>query len=277
MPGLLSTIEELFATKNLYDVLEITKDSDQTQIKKAYHKKSLKVHPDRASPEQREEATRKFQALGAVYKLLSDENSRALYDESGEIDEENDSIDPDRDWSDYWRILFKKVTVDDIKNFEEKYRNSKEEEEDLRKAYLASEGNMEQIIDTVLCATAEDEARFAETIWTWIRSEEVPAYQSFTQESKENKKQRKNRRKKEAEEAEAHAKELGLDKSDESLMNLIMQRNQKRAAEADSFFDHLAAKYGGQIGRAQSELQSHHDLVCRLLLEKKKNKKKKKR
>src|SRR5437773_8330293 len=31
-----------------------------------------------------------------------------------------------------------------------------------------------------------------------------------------------------------------------------------------------------KIGRAQSELQSHHDLVCRLLLEKKKKKKKKK-
>src|SRR5471032_3587548 len=32
---------------------------------------------------------------------------------------------------------------------------------------------------------------------------------------------------------------------------------------------------GGEIGRAPSELQSHHDLVCRLLLEKKKKKKKK--
>ena len=31
----------------------------------------------------------------------------------------------------------------------------------------------------------------------------------------------------------------------------------------------------GEIGRAQSELQSHHDLVCRLLLEKKKIKKNK--
>ena len=33
----------------------------------------------------------------------------------------------------------------------------------------------------------------------------------------------------------------------------------------------------GQIGRAHSELQSHHDLVCRLLLEKKNNKKSKKK
>ena len=32
-----------------------------------------------------------------------------------------------------------------------------------------------------------------------------------------------------------------------------------------------------EIGRATSELQSHHDLVCRLLLEKKKEKKKRKK
>ena len=36
------------------------------------------------------------------------------------------------------------------------------------------------------------------------------------------------------------------------------------------------AKGMGQIGRAQSELQSHSDLVCRLLLEKKKIKQEKK-
>ena len=35
--------------------------------------------------------------------------------------------------------------------------------------------------------------------------------------------------------------------------------------------------YEIQIGRAQSELQSHSDLVCRLLLEKKKNKNNKKK
>src|SRR5437773_11322111 len=37
-----------------------------------------------------------------------------------------------------------------------------------------------------------------------------------------------------------------------------------------------AARSRLEIGRAPSELQSHHDLVCRLLLEKKKKKKKKK-
>ena len=37
-------------------------------------------------------------------------------------------------------------------------------------------------------------------------------------------------------------------------------------------YDYGSSKYDGQIGRDTSELQSHHDLVCRLLLEKKKKK-----
>ena len=81
MPGLLDTLEELFGTKDLYAVLDVEKGVEESKIKKAYHKTSLKVHPDRAKPADREEATKKFQALGAVYKILSDKDARALYDE----------------------------------------------------------------------------------------------------------------------------------------------------------------------------------------------------
>ena len=72
MPGLLDTLEELFGTRDLYVVLDVEKGVGEGKIKKAYHKTSLKVHPDRAKPEDREEATKKFQALGGVYKILSD-------------------------------------------------------------------------------------------------------------------------------------------------------------------------------------------------------------
>ena len=44
---------------------------------------------------------------------------------------------------------------------------------------------------------------------------------------------------------------------------------------ANLFESNWSATKEAQIGRAHSELQSHSDLVCRLLLEKKKNKKKK--
>lgn len=250
MPGLLSTIEELFGTKDLYAVLEVDKSADETKIKKAYHKVSLKVHPDRVAPGKQEESTKKFQALGAVYKILSDKDARALYDESGEIDEEGEASFENRDWSDYWRILFKKVTLDDIKNFEKKYKESEEEAQDLKKAYMDTEGDMDAIIDSVLCATPDDEARFAEKIQAWIESEEVPAFKRFTQETKENKKKRKNRRQAEAKEAEEYAKEIGLDKT--SLEGMIMARQQKRAAEADNFFEHLAAKYGSPGGKKKA-------------------------
>jgi len=74
----------------------------------------LKVHPDRADPNDRDTSTKKFQALGATYKILSDPDSKALYDESGEINDENDPIlsDPNKDWEAHWRMLFAKVMGD---------------------------------------------------------------------------------------------------------------------------------------------------------------------
>ena len=117
MPSLLDTIESLFSTRNLYEALGLPKIDEngdrknvtEGQIKKAYHKSSLKYHPDRAAEKDRQDATSKFQALGASYKILSDPAARALYDESGEIDEENGEFDDNRDWADYWRLLFQKV------------------------------------------------------------------------------------------------------------------------------------------------------------------------
>ena len=78
MPGLIEAVEQLFKTKDLYEVLGVEKDADAAQIKKAYYKMSLKVHPDRVESDDRELATKKFQTLGAVYKILSDKDSRDL-------------------------------------------------------------------------------------------------------------------------------------------------------------------------------------------------------
>lgn len=253
MPGLLATLEELFDTKDLYQVLGIEKTADESKVKKAYHKTSLLVHPDRVKSKDRELATKKFQALGAVYKILSDKDSRALYDESGEVDDEGDASLNDRDWSEYWRVLFKQVTLKDIKEFEKKYRHSDEEAEDLKKAYMESEGDMDAIIDTVLCATDEDEPRFAEMLIGWIKEGKVPDFDKFSHETKENKNKRKAKREEEAKEAEEYAKEIGLGSSDESLANMIMQRQQRRQADADSFFDHLASKYGKKETKAKKK------------------------
>jgi DnaJ family protein C protein 9 len=52
-------------------------------VKRAYYKKSLKVHPDRVGEEDKENATEKFQTLGKVYSILSDKEKRKIYDETG--------------------------------------------------------------------------------------------------------------------------------------------------------------------------------------------------
>ena len=54
-------------------------------MKKAYHKVSLKVHPDRASKADKEEATKKFQALSHAYSVLADKDRRAVYDDTGKM------------------------------------------------------------------------------------------------------------------------------------------------------------------------------------------------
>lgn len=42
---------------------------------------------------------------------------------SGDCDEENDDI-VERDWNEYWRMLFKPVTVKDITDYEKKYKGN---------------------------------------------------------------------------------------------------------------------------------------------------------
>ncbi|XP_070536850.1 dnaJ homolog subfamily C member 9-like [Ptychodera flava] len=244
MPALLQSCEESFGTTNLYDVLGVKKEASPNEVKRGYHRVSLKVHPDRVGFREKESATEKFQILGRVYAILSDTSKRALYDESGEVDDELD-IDQDRDWGEYWRLLYQKVSVRDIKEFEEKYKGSDEELKDLKEVYLESKGDMDLIMDTVLCSTQEDEPRFRKILKHCIKTKQLPAFDSFTKESKSKQKARKKQADKEAMEAEEMQKELGIgDVGDQdALTALIKKKQQSRQAEADSFFASLEAKY----------------------------------
>ena len=62
-----------------------------------------------------------------------------LYDASGEVIEEEVDMfgksDESQAWEDYWRTLYPKVTVNKLKEFEKKYKQSDEERDDLKKAY----------------------------------------------------------------------------------------------------------------------------------------------
>ncbi|XP_066522614.1 dnaJ homolog subfamily C member 9 [Hoplias malabaricus] len=238
--GLLEKCEQLFNTSNLYEVLGVSKDASDAEVRRGYYKLSLLVHPDRAPGDQ--QATSKFQILGKVYAVLSDKEQRAVYDEQGVVDEESVTLSQDRDWEEHWRRLFPKITMKDILDFEKKYKNSDEELQDLKRLYLLHEGDMDQIMDSALCCEHDDEPRVRDILQRAIDSKDIPAYKAFTNENAKKKANRKRKAKKEQQEAEEARKELGMDAED-SLVAMIQQRQKSKEKGFNSLISDLEAKY----------------------------------
>mmetsp|Transcript_8750 Transcript_8750/g.22499 ORF Transcript_8750/g.22499 Transcript_8750/m.22499 type:complete len:462 (-) Transcript_8750:106-1491(-) len=67
----------------LYNVLGVPPDSPESVIKKAYKKKALMYHPDRAKGDKKQ-AEKKFQEVAHAYETLSDPEKRKIYDMYGE-------------------------------------------------------------------------------------------------------------------------------------------------------------------------------------------------
>jgi molecular chaperone DnaJ len=76
------------ASKDYYETLNVSKDANQEEIKRAYRKLALKYHPD-ANPNNKEEAEKKFKEIGEAYAVLSDPEKRARYDQFGSADTAN--------------------------------------------------------------------------------------------------------------------------------------------------------------------------------------------
>ncbi|XP_067100514.1 dnaJ homolog subfamily C member 9 isoform X1 [Osmerus mordax] len=247
--GLLKQCQELFKTSNLYEVIGVTKDASEAEVRRGYYKISLTVHPDRA-PED-EQATVKFQALGKVYAVLSDKDQRAIYDEQGIVDEESDSIDQNRNWEEYWRTMFPKITLQDILDFEKSYKYTDEEKQDLKRVYEESQGDMNKIMESVLCATQEDEGRFRDILQGAIDAGELTAYKGFTHESATKKKSRKRKAQKEEKEAEQMQKEMGMT-SESSLVAMIQRKQQANQTEFNYLIANLEDKYCKKMPRAST-------------------------
>ncbi|KAF2132293.1 DnaJ-domain-containing protein [Dothidotthia symphoricarpi CBS 119687] len=64
-----------------YDALGVTPTATELEIKKAYRKLAIKLHPDKNPGD--ETAHAKFQEIGEAYQVLSDDQLRANYDKYG--------------------------------------------------------------------------------------------------------------------------------------------------------------------------------------------------
>ena len=69
-----------------YRVLGIAASANESEIKKAYRKLAIKVHPDKNPAPKSDDA---FKAVGLAYGTLSDSQKRTIYDRYGEEDPDN--------------------------------------------------------------------------------------------------------------------------------------------------------------------------------------------
>jgi DnaJ-class molecular chaperone len=79
--------------KSYYDRLEISPNASEDEIKKAYHKKALKYHPDKNKDLDAQEI---FQKISQAHEVLSDPTKREIYDKYGEegLRDDVSGVDP---------------------------------------------------------------------------------------------------------------------------------------------------------------------------------------
>ncbi|KAL1379681.1 hypothetical protein pipiens_020275, partial [Culex pipiens pipiens] len=251
MPSTLDLCEKLYGTRDVYALFEVDKKAKESEIKKAYYKLSLKVHPDRVKEEDKQEATEKFKVLSKIHSVLSDAPKRALYDEKGIIDDD-DEESLGANWLAMWQQFFKPITTEDISNFEKEYTGSELERNDIRKAYLGGKGCLNHMLNSVPFMNCEDEPRIAVIVKEMIAAGDVPEYKIFTEEPKAKRDRRHKKYAKEAREAAAIKEKLDKKENEKrqsasgatSLEQQIALRQADRQAGFASLLDKLAQKYG---------------------------------
>jgi curved DNA-binding protein len=81
--------------KDYYEILGVSRDATQDDIKKAYRKLARKYHPDVSEAADAEE---RFKEVGEAYEVLSDAEKRAAYDQLGSNWQQGQDFRPPPDW-----------------------------------------------------------------------------------------------------------------------------------------------------------------------------------
>lgn len=140
---------------DLYSLLGVNRTATNEEIRLAYRRLVFLYHPDKNKIDPN--ATSKFISISHAYKILSNRQSRTIYDETGEYDEEENEQKNRKISINDFR---KRFNVNDIDNYEKKYRGSQEEIEDLIIYYNKYQGDISHILDSIPFSRNTDVKRF---------------------------------------------------------------------------------------------------------------------
>ncbi|XP_023636888.1 chaperone protein dnaJ 6 isoform X1 [Capsella rubella] len=249
-----STNEDEFESGNdgrssetsLYEVLGVERTATSQEIRKAYHKLALRLHPDKNQDDK--EAKEKFQQLQKVISILGDEEKRAVYDQTGSVDDADISGDVFENLRDFFKSMYKKVTEADIEEFEANYRGSESEKKDLLELFNKFKGKMNRLFCSMLCSDPKlDSHRFKDILDEAIAAGEVKsskAYEKWAKKISETKPPTSPSRKR---------KNRSAKSSETDLCLLIAQRRDARKGKVDSMFSSLISRYGGNAEAEPTE------------------------
>ena len=245
-----SNSSKIISDGNLYQLLELTSDASNEQIKRAYYRQALAHHPDRhPNHPEPEKVKQRFQAIGQAYEVLSDPIKRRIYDETGRIDGQ-DSADS-ASFYQYFDALFRRVSMEELDAFEAYYRGSAEERQDVIRIYEEVGGDLNRLIDTVILGDTSQLQRYLEIIREHYQGNEQNKQQQSLKIIPDEravkliKRRRQRRDRSEAKEARELAALLGLRNGNSGKSSnasaLIKSKNKD---SFDALIAGLEAKYG---------------------------------
>ena len=221
--------EDLTNDKNknedLYSLLGVQKTANNIEIRKAYRRLVFLCHPDKNKTDP--DTSSKFTNISKAYKILSNSESRKIYDETGEYDEENQGEINITETLNYFRKIY---SPQDIESFEKKYVGSKEEEEDLINFYNENDGDMKHILEWIPFSKNGDIERYIKIYENLFKNKNLKKNKKY-EDSKDNIKLIKE----DPDETKEANEEL------DKLTKQIMERKRKR--DFNQYLDNLKNKY----------------------------------
>ncbi|RNF13495.1 DnaJ chaperone protein [Trypanosoma conorhini] len=91
----------LLKIMNYYDILGVTRDATEEQIRQKYKRKALELHPDRVGRDQTPEEVELFKVMTKAQEVLCDPEERAKYDEK--LLGSNIGVSEEAQWLSYLR------------------------------------------------------------------------------------------------------------------------------------------------------------------------------